>query len=236
MQFTQSPAAWKGLIHSRERYIGIMEPECLGCRQRDERIAQLERQLAELAARLRDLEARLGQNASNSSIPPSANPPRRRRRSANNRPAQPGGQPGHTAHLRQRLPADRLTEPVVHYRPTVCEACQHDLPTAPGAEDREPRWHQLVELPELPMQVTEHQAHGRNCPCCGHLTWGQIPPEVRADVCGPRLTAVMSLLSSSLHASKHGHRRVRRVGFPRADRLGHHQQSRSGNERGPGNR
>lgn len=182
-----------------------MESECPGCRQRDERIAQLERQLAEHAARLRELEARLGQNASNSSIPPSANPPQAPppvRKQPTGR--KPGGQPGHTAHLRQRLPAERLTEPVVHHRPTVCEACQHDLPEAPRADDPAPRWHQVVELPELPMHVTEHQAHGRTCPDCGHLTWGRIPDEVRAHVCGPRLTAVLSFLSSSLHASKRG--------------------------------
>jgi transposase len=94
---------------------------------------------------------------------------------------------------------------VVHHRPTTCEACQHDLPTVPRADDPPPpRWHQVVELPELPMQVTEHQAHGRHCPCCGHLTWGRIPDAVRAHVCGPRLTAVMSLLSGSLHVSKRG--------------------------------
>jgi hypothetical protein len=34
----------------------------------------LEQQVAELTARMRDLEARLGQNSSNSSISPSANP------------------------------------------------------------------------------------------------------------------------------------------------------------------
>jgi transposase len=93
---------------------------------------------------------------------------------------------------------------VVHHRPTVCEACQHDLPTAPGADDPPPRWNQVVELPELPMQVTEHQAHGCTCPSCGHLTWGRVPDAVSAHVCGPRLTAVMSFLSGSLHVSKRG--------------------------------
>lgn len=182
-----------------------METQCPGCRQRDARIAQFEQQVAELAARIRDLEARLGQNASNSSIPPSANPPQAPppvRKQPTGR--KPGGQPGHTAHLRMRLPPERLTAPVVHYRPAVCETCQHDLPTAPGPQDPEPRWHQVAELPEIPVQVTEYQAHGRNCPHCGHLTWAPIPPEVRDHVCGPRLTAVMSFLSASLHASKRG--------------------------------
>lgn len=42
-------------------------PECQGCRERDARIADLERRLAEV-------EARLSINASNSSLLPSVNP------------------------------------------------------------------------------------------------------------------------------------------------------------------
>jgi hypothetical protein len=48
---------------------------CPGCLERDERIATLERRVAERGATVRDLQARLGTNASNSSVPPSANPP-----------------------------------------------------------------------------------------------------------------------------------------------------------------
>src|SRR6266446_9686933 len=162
------------------------EPSCAGCRELLKRIAVLE-------ARLRELEARLGQNASNSSMPPSANPPQAPppvRKQPTGR--KPGGQPGHAAHLRQRLPADRLTQPTQHYLPALCAACQDDLPYAPGSDDPEPRWHQTVELREFPVDVTEYQAHGRTCPSCGQVTWAKIPPEIRHHVCGPRLTATMS--------------------------------------------
>jgi transposase len=117
---------------------------------------------------------------------------------------KPGGQPGHTAHLRVRLPAERLTEPTVHYLPTICAACQDDLPYMPGPDDPEPRWHQVVELPEIPVQVTEYQAHGRTCPNCGEVTWAKIPDDIRDHVCGPRLTATMAFLSGHLHVSKRG--------------------------------
>jgi transposase len=172
------------------------EPNCPGCRELLKRVAELE-------GRLRELEARLGQNASNSSIPPSANPPQAPppvRKQPTGR--KPGGQPGHAPHLRQRLPAERLTQPTQHYVPDVCAACQDDLPVRPGPDDPESRWHQTVELREFPVDVTEHQAHGRTCTNCGHVTWAQIPPEIRAHVCGPRLTATLSYLSGVMHASK----------------------------------
>ena len=183
----------------------MSQPPCQGCRERDERIAHLEERLAASEARVRELEDRLGQNASNSSIPPSANPPDAPKPVVKKPTGRkPGGQPGHDAHLRQRLPPERLTEPTVHYLPDICEACQDDLPQAPAPDDPEPRWHQVVELPEIPVQVTEYQAHGRTCPSCGHVTWAKIPNEISDHVCGPRLTATMSFLSGVVHASKRG--------------------------------
>jgi transposase len=137
---------------------------------------RLEQQVAELMTRIRDLETRLAQNASNSSIPPSANPPQASppvRKQPTGR--QPGGQPGHTAHLRTRLPAQRLTEPIVHYRPDRCAVCRSRLPQQPAAHDPTPRWHQVVELPPVPVHVTEYQAHARTRPHCGHVNGGQIP-------------------------------------------------------------
>ena len=173
------------------------EPTCAGCRELLKRVAELE-------AKLRELEARLGQNASNSSIPPSANPPQAPPPVVKKPTGRkPGGQPGHSAHLRARLPAERLTEPTVHYLPEICAACQHQLPAKAGPHDPEPRWHQTVELPEFPVQITEYQAHPRTCHC-GHVTWAKIPDEIRAHVCGPRLTSTMTFLSGVLHASKRG--------------------------------
>jgi transposase len=172
------------------------EPDCAGCRELLKIVAKLE-------ARIRELESRLGTNSSNSSLPPSANPPQAPtpvRKTPTGR--KPGGQPGHTAQLRARLPVERLTEPVVHHWPDICEHCHDDLPAAPTAADPEPRWHQVVELPEIPVQVVEHQAHGRTCANCGHLNWAQIPDDVRRHVCGPRLTATLSFLSGVMHASK----------------------------------
>jgi transposase len=164
----------------------------------------LQRRVAELEAIVRDLQARLGLNATNSSLPPSANPP------AAPKPVvkeptgrQPGGQPGHRAHSRLRLPAERLKE-VIHFLPSVCCRCQTPLPVEPAATDPEPLWHQVAELPPTLAEVTEYQAHARTCPGCGALTWEKIPDALRAHAFGPRLTATVSYLSGSPHVSKRG--------------------------------
>ncbi len=141
-------------------------------------------------------------NSSNSSLPPSANPPQAPKPVVKQPTGRkPGGQPGHTAHLRERLPPERVQN-TQHFVPEMCECCQEDLPYAPGPDDPEPRWHQVLELPPTPVEVTEYLAHGRTCRDCGHLTWATIPQAIRQHVCGPRLTATVAFLSGAMHLSK----------------------------------
>src|SRR5947209_13373702 len=106
-------------------------PSCPRCAELLERIAQLEQQV-------RALEARLGQNASNSSLPPSANPPAAPKPVVKKPTGRTSGaQPGHEPHLRQRLPAERLTE-VVRLLPRQCRSCRAALPPEPGPDDPAP--------------------------------------------------------------------------------------------------
>ena len=42
----------------------------------------------------------------------------------------------------------------------------------------------------------------RTCPCRGYLNRGEIPPQIRAHVIGPRLAAVMSYFSGRHHLSR----------------------------------
>ena len=62
--------------------------------------------------------------------------------------------------------------------------------------------HQVMELPERAVSVTEHQAWSVQCPCCCKLTRGTIPVTMRASVVGERLSAALCLLSSRLHGSR----------------------------------
>ena len=164
----------------------------------------MRRRVAELEAIVRDLQARLGLNAGNSSLPPSANPPAAAKpvvKEPTGRAA--GGQPGHAPYQRVRLPADRVQQ-VIDHVPASCRRCHQPLPAEPGPHDPPPTWHQVAELPAVAAVVTEHRGHTRTCPHCGTRTHATIPAEIRAHVAGPRLTAAITYLSGGRHDSKRG--------------------------------
>ncbi|HEV3259761.1 MAG TPA: IS66 family transposase [Gemmataceae bacterium] len=182
----------------------MAELSCPGCRQRDTLIAALQQRIEALGGTVDELQARLGQNASNSSLPPSANPvgaPKPVVKKPSGR--KPGGQPGHPACVRVRLPRERVNH-LIRLIPPCCERCAAALPYEAGPHDPEPTWHQVAELPELTAHITEFQGHARTCPECGHVTREVIPEEIRRHVVGPRLAAVMSYVSGARHDSKRG--------------------------------
>lgn len=191
----------------------MSESSCPGCAQRDALIAALLRRIEDLERQVRDLQQRLGVNASNSSLPPSANPPAAPKPVVK-RPTgrKTGGQPGHLGHQRLRLPAARVQH-VIALVPSQCEACRAPLPQQPSPGDPEPVWHQFAELPKVSAVVTEFQGHARTCPGCGHVTRESIPAAIRAQAFGPRLTAVLSYLSGSHYVSQRGLEDVAEVVF-----------------------
>ncbi len=182
----------------------MAEPTCPGCRERDALIAALLERIAALEQRVRDLEARLGQNATHSSVPPSANPPQAPKPVTKAPTGRaPGAQPGHPAHLKRRLPPQRLTH-TVPFVPDRCRRCHEPLPAGRGPEDPEPTWHQVAELPEMAAHVTEYQGHYRTCPGCGTLNHAPIPAGIRAHSVGPRLAAALAYLAGCHHVGKRG--------------------------------
>jgi transposase len=182
----------------------MSETTCPGCQQRDAAIAALLQRIAALEGQVADLQARLGKNASNSSIPPSANPPSapppvRKKPSGRKR----GGQPGHQGHHRDRLSADRVDH-VIPLIPSHCERCRAPLPQEPSANDPEPTVHQVAELPRLLAVVTEFQGHARACPCCLHVTREHIPAEIIAHAFGTRLSGALGYLAGCQYVSTRG--------------------------------
>jgi transposase len=182
----------------------MAEPKCPGCIARDAVIETLQQRIADLERQVRDLQQRLGTNASNSSLPPSANPPAAKPPVVKKPTGRKSGaQPGHPGQQRRRLPAHRVQH-VIALIPSHCEACHAALPAEPSATDPAPVWHQYAELPRVSAIVTEFQGHARTCLDCGHITREAIPAEIRAHAFGPRLAAVLSYLSGSQYVSQRG--------------------------------
>jgi transposase len=170
-------------------------PSCEGCRRLEARVAELE-------TVIRELQARLKQDATNSSLPPSANPPHGRKPVEKKKTGRRrGAQPGHSAHLRERLPPERLQQ-VIPLVPQNCHNCGAVLPKEAGPNDPEPSWHQYAELPPMAAVVTEYQGHARTCRHCGSLTRAAIPESVRSHTFGPHLTAAIAYLTGRLHVSR----------------------------------
>src|SRR5262245_14892428 len=158
-------------------------------------VAELRAKVREQQEQIQGLQERLNQNSTNSSRPPSTDSPTVKRRPP--RPASgrsSGGQPGHERQQRPLLPPDH-TEVV---KPAQCRRCGHPL----QGEDPQPLRHQVLELPKIQPQVTEYQLHRLRCPACGLSTCARLPDGVPTGGQGPRLQAVLALMTGAYRLSK----------------------------------
>jgi transposase len=192
------------VVHSRSTSTDFSTattgPRCSGCRQRDELIAELRQQLQQSENQVEKLRERLGRNATNSSIPPSANPLDAPKPNTAKKPSgrQRGGQPGHPPANRQLVPREQLAEPPINCLPKNCAHCAANL----AGVDPMPLPHQVTEIPPLTPEVREYLRHTLKCPDCGHCTRGQLPAGVSESAFGPRLQALIGLCTGCYHLSK----------------------------------
>lgn len=150
------------------------------------KVAELTALLEQSFARIADLEARLKQSSSNSSKPPSSDglakpAPKSLRGRSGRGPGRPKGQDGVTL--------QRFADPdvVIRHLPDVCAGCGDSLT---GAAEIDMAWRQVVDVPTVKPQVTEHQLITLVCGC-GHHTTAAAPPEAVAPIVyGPRLAGV----------------------------------------------
>jgi transposase len=168
------------------------------------RIAELERQVEKLSAQVTELLGRLGQNSRNSHRPPSSDPPaarqqRKGKKGKSKGVRKRGGQPGHRGVNRQLVAADRVDE-FVHLFPAECESCWSSLPEVPDALAQR---YQQIELPPLSPHVKEWLRHAVTCTDCGHSTRAAYDAtQIPASPFGPRLMALMALLTGVYHLSR----------------------------------
>ncbi len=122
------------------------------------------------------LEAQLGKDSHNSSKPPSSDG--LKKPAANEKSLRPkqkrkvGGQVGHKGHTLKFSPSPDVIEThTAHF----CEHCHSRLSDVDvvGFTAR-----QVVDIPELKMQTTEHRAIRSQCPHCNALTQAPFPVDV----------------------------------------------------------
>jgi len=155
--------------------------------------------IGRLAARVEELERQLRRDSSTSSRPPSSDSPygkkardRSLRERGKRRPGKQPGEPGTTMSLVDD-PDERIEVP-----PACCRGCGAGLAGQPVLAWRR---HQVTDIaPPPPPRVTEYVAQSRQCPCCGTVSEGELPPHVRARASyGPEAHAQAASLTCGHH-------------------------------------
>ena len=95
------------------------------------------------------------------------------------------------------IPTDECDD-VQTFRPESCRRCGTTL----EGDDPSPLRHQVFELPDIKLHVTEYQLHRLTCACCGKQTCAELPEGVTSSQSGPRLVAFTALLMGMFRQSK----------------------------------
>jgi transposase len=153
----------------------------------------LQQRLEQLEKRVKELEAQLAKNSQNSHKPPSSDglskPNTKSLRTASGR--KPGGQPGHPGQTLQQV---KDPDHIKIHGLEVCPKCQGQGLGQEPVLDYESR--QVFDVPQRPMEVTEHRAEIKCCPHCAEEVRADFPAGVSAPVqYGPRFQSLMVYLN-----------------------------------------
>lgn len=155
--------------------------------------------IARLEKRLEELESRLNQNSRNSNRPPSSDPPFEKPEKKPKPPRKKakrkkGGQKGHKGYKQELLEPSK----VVELKPDRCPCGNHHLPP----KEMGPFYtHQVIELPEIKMDVTHLVLYHTTCRECGRIVKARLPRQSRSGY-GPRLSAMIAEMSGIQGASR----------------------------------
>jgi len=180
-----SDADWLATPEPVRRYIEHIE-QVIG---EHGRLLEQQRQQVE------KIEARLNRDSTNSNKPPSSDAPfEKPKKKAKKSKRKKGGQKGHKGHRQELLEPKK----VVPLKPEACPCGNTHL----DSTCMEPFYiHQVIELPEIQMDVTHYVLHKGKCPQCGKMLKAPLPKEHHTGY-GPRLCAFIAEMSGVQGASR----------------------------------
>ena len=190
---------WIVVSDSRDDRISELEAALVA---RDAQLAKHAEEIMALKAQVAELVEKLNQNSSNSHKPPSSDPPgnrKQRRAKAKSKKRKRGGQKGHKGSRRKLLPPELVDKFVDHF-PHECESCWKPL-----LEIHDPHATrcQFTEVPPIRPHTTEHRRHAVSCPHCSYVTRAAYDENlIPASPFGPRLMALMAMLTGIYHLSR----------------------------------
>ena len=162
------------LPESVRSYIRYLESTI---QQQQVQIQQQQVRIQQLEVRVHELEARLSKDSSNSSKPPGSDGLKKKTKSLRGKSdKKPGAQQGHVGKGLAQVGTPDL---IVTHPPTNCHGCGLNLSQVDGACSEK---RQVFDVPQPKIEVTEHQALEKKCPCCGELTRGVFPEHIRGPV------------------------------------------------------
>ncbi len=146
------------------------------------RIGQIEQEYTVLKAENLKIKDRLSKyghpkNSGNSSVPPSKdeNRPKRNQSLREKTGRKPGGQKGREGNTLKMVETPDIIQ---EHIPDYCTCCGKDISNISFEFAGK---HQVIDIPEIKLEVTEHQVFRRVCPC-GYVTTGGFPSEANAPV------------------------------------------------------
>lgn len=159
------------------------------------RIAELEKEVADLRRLVEKLLQEIERlkhpkNSRNSSVPPSKdeNRPFKTKSLRESDGKKPGGQNGHEGNT---LKMTETPDIIIEYKPQYCNHCGRNI------TDIEPELitcRQMVDIPPIIPQYTEHRAYRVTC-SCGHQTEASFPAGINAPISyGPNIEASIAYL------------------------------------------
>jgi transposase len=152
----------------------------------------LEAENQQLRCENQELRGKLAKNSQNSSKPPSSDGLKKPQPKSLRKPSgkKSGGQKGHTGARLERVetPDHTIIHPVSN-----CQDCGHSLQQIPASGHRS---RQVIDLPPLKFEVTEHQAEHTVCPHCNCQNEAVFPTEVKTSVqYGSRIKSLLVYLN-----------------------------------------